>query len=351
MISIMKLGWLYIPSQDEIYLRGQRSRIEKLQNAAEAVGIQSASLTPHNSIEMLTDLKQVNPDVVFSISDEITGENGTIQNVHQILEAANIPYIGSASESLKLCRSKPALKAALQKNGIATPEFVHLQHPCSSVDLHAKIGKLRDYPYIVKPASLGNSAGIAPGCMCHDLDSLVTRIEMCLPRYGDILVEKYLGLFPDFQEFTVALIGNPPRAMQLPAEVRFKEAGIHRAITREDKDRHRTVALPVRKKVLRHQLATIAGKVFQIARMRDYARCDILLGGGLLQVIEVNGQPMIPDLWFEACAAGADLNGEQTLQAILFAGLSRLQVHHAWLKIPAALSKRLAESTVNILRL
>lgn len=346
----MNLGLLYVPSQDEIYLRGQRSRIEKLQKAAEAIGIQCILLAPPHAGAMLANLRQKNPDVVFSISDEIAGENGSTQNVHQILEEVKLPYIGSASDSLRLCRSKPALKEAMQKDGIATPEFIHLRQPLSSPDLHTRLSRLTDYPYIVKPASLGNSTGIGTQSVCRDLDALLARIEEYPLQFGDILVEKYLGECADFREFTVAMIGTPPRALLLPVEVRFKEAAIHRAITREDKDRHRTITLPVRDEALHRQLAITAGQVFQTARTRDYARCDILFGGRRLQVIEVNGQPMIPDLWFEACTAGADLSAEQTLYAILFTGLSRLQLHYPWLKIPSTLVDCLPDSSVKILR-
>jgi hypothetical protein len=44
-----------------------------------------------------------------------------------------------------------------------------------------------------------------------------------------------------------------------------------------------------------------------------------------LFAIEINGQPMVPDRWFEACASCADLGPDNYPVAIVLAAVARLQ--------------------------
>jgi hypothetical protein len=49
----------------------------------------------------------------------------------------------------------------------------------------------------------------------------------------------------------------------------------------------------------------------------------MLYANGKLEVIEVNGQPMIPDMWFDACAQTIGMNRRDYCLAIFYAGLKR----------------------------
>jgi hypothetical protein len=44
---------------------------------------------------------------------------------------------------------------------------------------------------------------------------------------------------------------------------------------------------------------------------------------GKIYAIEINGQPMVPDRWFAACARTKNLDDDQYLNAIFWAGLVR----------------------------
>ncbi|MBP6086934.1 MAG: hypothetical protein KA449_01865, partial [Pelolinea sp.] len=82
----------------------------------------------------------------------------------------------------------------------------------------------------------------------------------------------------------------------------------------------------------------------------DYARLDVMHVNGKFYAIEINGQPMIPDKWFEACAQGVGLNKTQYLNAIFFAGIQR-NIHAGYhhLKVPEMLNKLLPEEIRSIL--
>ena len=179
---------------------------------------------------------------------------------------------------------------------------------------------------------------------------LVTKAKALLKFYNQILVERYLGAAPDFREYTIALIGNDQRALFMPARIKLKVMHKPRIVTTQDKDRHNTFAIPVRESEIRDSLIAFGREAFGIAGVRDYARLDVMYANGKFYAIEINGQPMIPDKWFEACAQGVGLNTAQYINAIFFAGLQRnIQAGYHHLKVPEKLNKLLPVEIRSIL--
>jgi hypothetical protein len=81
-----------------------------------------------------------------------------------------------------------------------------------------------------------------------------------------------------------------------------------------------------------------ARAAFDAAGVRDYARCDLILAGGEFSAIEINGQPMVPDPWFEACARGAGLDEIGYLNAIVLAAIARyVREGRRGISIPSAM--------------
>jgi len=68
-----------------------------------------------------------------------------------------------------------------------------------------------------------------------------------------------------------------------------------------------------------------AQMAFRSAGVRDYARGDFFFADGKLWAIEINGQPMIPDRWFEEAVRFAGLSEAQYLVGIVAAGYRRLR--------------------------
>ena len=154
--------------------------------------------------------------------------------------------------------------------------------------------------------------------------ALVRQVEELLGAYDEILVEQYLGRYTDIREFTIALIGSVDQAILMPCEIVLKTTKQYRIVTTRDKDEHHTRALPVNHLGLRGQaLIDFSRQAFSLAGVRDYSRCDVIFAGGQLYAIEINGQPMVPDKWFEACTRGVGLGGAVYLNAIFLAGICR----------------------------
>ncbi len=289
-------------------------------------------LEPADSIASLSAAIASNaPDIVFSAADHLSaglsacdgGAPGFCRsiNVHSWLEDLGIPYVGSPPEAIELALSKSALKERWMSAGIPTPEFVAADMRNGGAALAALAAA--PLPCIVKPADAGNSRGIDKDSVAHDRAELAALAARVGREYPAILVERYLGEFSDFREFTCACIGNGAERLLLPAEIVFAGTTERRIVTTEDKDGLKARAWRVGDEALAGEVRSLAAGAFEAAGVRDYSRCDLILADGKLWAIEVNGQPMIPDPWFQACAEFGGLSEPAYIEAIFDAAIAR----------------------------
>ena len=294
--------------------------------------------------QLLTVLGQEKPDIVFPAIYFVKQPRGEKINITKLLDEWRMPYIGSDARTLELVLVKSALKQLWQQNQVSTPEFCVIR---KDVGLQEKIDRLLEaaqFPLIIKPDTEGNSRGLDESSIVCSEDRLITKAKALLKFYDQILVERYLGAAPDFREYTIALIGNGQGALFMPAQIKLKVMRKPRIVTTQDKDRHNTYAIPVCEPEIRDPLMAFSREAFATAGVRDYTRLDVMRANGKFYAIEINGQPMIPDKWFEACAQGIGLNKTQYLNAILFAVIQRNThsgYHH--LKVPEKLNRLLPE--------
>jgi len=300
--------------------------------------------------QFITVLDQEKPDIVFPAIYFVKQPRGEKINITKLLDEQRMPYIGSDARTLELVLVKSALKQLWQQNQVSTPEFCVIR---KDEALQEKIDKLLEaaqFPLIIKPDTEGNSRGLDENSIVCSEDRLITKAKALLKFYDQILVERYLGAAPDFREYTIALIGNGQRALFMPAQIKLKVMRKPRIVTTQDKDRHNTFAIPVCEPEIRDSLIAFGREAFATAGVRDYARLDVMRANGKFYAIEINGQPMIPDNWFEACAQGIGLNKTQYLNAILFAAIQR-NIHAGYhhLKVPEKLNRLLPEEIRSML--
>jgi D-alanine-D-alanine ligase len=283
-------------------------------------------------ITHLADLiDRFKPDIAFCAPDhlpatrESPAESGVTSakgvNLHAWLETVGLPYVGSPPDVIELALSKTSLKEKWMKDGIATPAYFSLDSAASFPSIDK--GKLPPFPCIVKPSDAGNSRGITKDSVVFDMKGLEALVAKLGKEFKHILIEHYLGLYPDFREITCACVGNGEKRLLMPAELVFFEPAKIHVITTEDKDRDKTNAILIRDESLKEGSKAFAQKAFLSAGVRDYSRCDLAFADGEFWAIEVNGQPMIPDPWFEACARHSGLSERQYILAIMRAAIDR----------------------------
>jgi D-alanine-D-alanine ligase-like ATP-grasp enzyme len=274
--------------------------------------------------EIRSMVEEMQPQIVFSTPYYTVGDSRGRKNIHGLLDSLNIPYIGSDEKSLELVISKQALKKRWISAGIRTSSSTALR---LNKDIHfwglEQLDRLTRFPYILKPNREGNSRGIESYCVVRDRTTLLSTAKRLFEEYDEVIVERYLGDFPDIREFTVAMIGNNDHMMIMPAEIVIDKKVTPRLITTKDKEEHKTRAIPIQVEIEKRKISIFAQKAFAAAEVRDYSRCDIIYADNTLFAIEINGLPMVPDLWFQNCAADMGMDETQYLNAIVLAGVVR----------------------------
>ena len=279
------------------------------------------------SISSIKELQEIvyfqNPQIVYCANYFLLDSKMNQVSVHEFLLNQKIPYIGSSPQALQLTLSKTDLKTKWAENDLQTPSFTRVQKKDLEHFIHQIIPELQDYPYILKPNLEGNSRGLDEQCIAMNRNELNDKILKKIETYPDLLVEHFLGMDSELREYTVAMIGNGGQKLILPARIQLKKKKTIRIITTTDKDQHQTFATSVIEEPLHQNLCALAERAFSIAGVSDYSRCDILLFKNQFYTLEINGLPMIPDKWFEICAAAGNLDSVQYLNSIFLAGIVR----------------------------
>ncbi len=300
-------------------------RFQKMVDAVEMGGLSAmySVISTETDLEMV--LEKEKPDLVYCANYYIKNSTGKKISIHKRLMQSGVDYIGSSPTSLELVLSKIELKEKWQVDDVPTPAFFKLQRQGMLIMGMDEAMRSAGYPYILKPDREGNSRGLDESSIVFDQAGFGKKVGELFNEYDTILVEQFLGDAKNIHEYTVAMIGNGEKRMFLPAEIKLKHNKKVRIVTTRDKDEHLTEALPVNDLLLRKRLARFAKQAFESAGVRDYSRCDLIMADNNLYAIEINGLPMIPDLWFEVCARGVGLDANQYLNAIVATGIMRGQ--------------------------
>ncbi len=334
-VAVISLLWT-----DEVRNRADEVRFGRFTSALVRGGCSAIHHQVKNVCELLSILETDKPDIVFSALDSLPGEyappptpghlnegpslrksDPSATDVHSLLVGMEIPFVGSSSDTIRLALSKTDMKERWLREAVTTPAFLRVK--AKEFREMPEPASFPPFPCIVKPAAEGNSRGICDKSVVYTPDELSERIRVVLDEFDEVLVEEYLGGYSDFQEYTVSMIGMPGRILLMPAELVFKTPKRLPLITNGDKEGNRTLARAIEDPETRERVVAFAGRAFAAARVRDYSRCDMAFAKGRFQAIEINGQPMVPDPWFESCARHAGLDETAYLNAIVLAALCR----------------------------
>lgn len=317
------------------------ARFHKMVKALKKGGI-IASYHPLETKNALLDLlESEQPEIVYCANYFVTDDDGSLINAQALLDERGICRVGSSVEALELVLSKSALKQQWVKDHVTTPRFFVLNKIDGQVRGLETALQAADYPYILKPDMEGNSRGLDSSSVVFDDLNLMKKAHALLEQYEKVMVEKFLGNAADFHEYTVGLIGSGKHLIVMPAEIRLKVKKQVRLVTTADKEQHKTQAVPIRDIILRRKLSGFATQAFSSAGVSDYARLDMIMAQGTLYAIEINGLPMIPDKWFEACAQGVQMTEDQYLNAIFLSCILRKQAEGKNIQVPVEMRRML----------
>jgi D-alanine-D-alanine ligase len=139
---------------------------------------------------LLPALTESRPDVVWPALHGASGEDGALRG---ILEAVDIPFVGSRSTSARLAWDKPTASALVARAGVRTPRSVTLSHDVfrelGAVGVLEAIATEHPVPLAVKPARGGSAQGVTLVDDVKDLPrAMVTAYTYC----DDVVVEQLI---------------------------------------------------------------------------------------------------------------------------------------------------------------
>jgi len=135
-------------------------------------------------------------DLIFPALHGTFGEDGQLQ---KLLEERGLPFVGSGEAASRLGMDKAAAKSALLEANVPTAawQIVYQNKFKDNWTPATGIG----YPCVIKPISEGSSVGCR---VCLTLDQARTHLSETLPKYGAMLVERFVDGF----ELTVGVLDD-----------------------------------------------------------------------------------------------------------------------------------------------
>ena len=243
--------------------------------------------------ELLEILSRHEPAVVFNACEAPLGQPGLEAHCAALFEWLKVPFTGSGSEALALCRRKDRANAVLSAAGVPVPRG-------------------EGFPCIVKPAAEDGSAGIHAHSVCAD-DEAVARARALIA--GPVVVQEFLT----GREFAVSLWGRTDPAWSAIGEVCFT-SGLQlityaaKWAPHSDDFAHSPVHYSVAlEPALEQAIVASARGAWHALGLRGYARVDVRLdAGGVPCVLDVNPNPdLSPGAGMHRAVTGAGWPWEQ----------------------------------------
>ncbi len=248
--------------------------------------------------------------------------------VRKQLNKYQIPCNLSSIESMEICRNKDLTYTKLEEKNILVPDhFIFDTHfRFNKIKLLSQIEKI-GFPLMIKPAGGGDSIGITPKSVVHNLQELKNRF-LCLKKElgpEKLIIEKYLP----GREYTVGVLGSKPKKYILPIIGFPKDHGIRYTSTKKKEYKMRDkFEIIYRDDERFKKLAQISVNTFDAVGANDAIRIDFMEDElGNIYVIDVNGTPALSltgSLTFMASKVG--LTHSQLIKLIFYESVVRYEL-------------------------
>jgi D-alanine-D-alanine ligase len=124
--------------------------------------------------DLVAQLSKTRPDVAFVALHGRDGEDGTVQ---EILELVGVPYTASGPSACMRCMDKVLAKHTLRDAGVATPDFYAFSQTAfeslGAAQALPAIEERLDFPVVVKPAAQGSALGIRFAPAAQDVPAAI----------------------------------------------------------------------------------------------------------------------------------------------------------------------------------
>ena len=224
------------------------------------------------ALEMIGYLERTRPDLIFNLTEQVSGNRNADSHIAALLDLTGIPYTGSGPRGLVICRDKALSKLLARREGFQTPDFSLPLGGRSSTDFP-------NFPLVVKPRFGDASEGISQASLVRTPRALAERIRF-LRHKGivDIICEDFVpgrevfvGVLGEQLMPGVIVVGRTSRHVPLLVSERFKFDSEYR---RRWKIRVDRIELSDEQE---NSLRAFTSSTFKALDMRHYGRLDLKL--------------------------------------------------------------------------
>ena len=253
----------------------------RVEDALERLGHEVVALDV--SQDLIERLRDASPDVAFIAMHGRDGEDGTVQ---ELLEILDIPYTGSGVLACVRATDKVLAKHLMIEAGIPTPEFFAFSETAfrelGAADALPAIEERLGFPIVVKPSSQGSALGIKFARSAADVPAALVAAFSYDSR---VLLERYV----DGRDLAVSILdGDPlPVVEAVPTGDGFYDFEARYEIGRTEFVCPATLA-----EGLTEQAQELALRTYRLLGCSAFGRVDLMLGAdGELTVLEANPIP------------------------------------------------------------
>ncbi len=249
------------------------------------------------------------PEVAFVAMHGVGGEDGTVQ---ELLEILGIPFTGPGAAACARCMDKVQAKDAIDEAGLPTPDWFAFNQTAfrefGAADALGRLEQTLGFPLVVKPSRGGSSLGVRFARSPAEVpQALVSAFS-----YDDrVLLERFV----DGRELAVSVLGDEP----LPVvEAILIEGDRYDFEARYEIGRTR-FACPAELSAEEERAVTEAAlATYRALGCTGFARIDLILGADGPWLLEANAIPGLTDTsLLPQAAEAAGLSFEQLVERIL----------------------------------
>lgn len=237
-------------------------------------------------------LKEQKSGLVFNLTEEFKGDRRKDKVITSMLTNLKIPFTGSDSTGLMLCRDKRLCKQILAQHKINVPDYLFFPQ-----GREIKLPKTIRFPMVVKPAFEDGSEGISNASVVNNVGALKKQVQYVTKKWKQsAIAEEYIK----GREFYVGILGNKkPMALPIRECIFKKTAGgpclaTYRVKWDEKYRRKWDVKFGFAKldKTITKRIYQICKRVYSLLHLQDYGRIDLrLTANNKIVILEVNANP------------------------------------------------------------
>ena len=249
-------------------------------------------------LDLFCRLRAAAPDLAFIAMHGRDGEDGTVQ---ELLEILDIPYTGSGVLACTRAIDKVLAKGLMIESGIPTPEFFAFSETAfrelGAAEALPAIEERLEFPIVVKPSSSGSALGIKFARAAADVPAALVAAFSYDSR---VLLERHVA----GRDLAVSILDSRPLPVveAVPREEEFYDFEARYEIGRTDFVCPAELTAGVAERA-----RELAVRVWELLGLSGFARVDLMLAeDGELTVLEANAIPGLTETSLLPMAAEAE---------------------------------------------